>query len=104
MCALWTSLFKLDNCDSFLPLNAIVGKLNVGVIFVFFKEQLTVFKLIICSEKRSLGAPEDIEVTLNNYFSQLLSKLFFVFHGQRKTFSVFYTTLIGGNRNCSTVP
>ena len=52
---------------SFFPLNAIVGKLNVGVIFVFFKEQLAVFKLIICSEKRSLGAPEDIEVTLNNY-------------------------------------
>ena len=35
---------------------------------MFFKEQLAVFKLIICSEKRSLGAPEDVEVTLNNYF------------------------------------
>ena len=55
MCALWTSLFKLDNCDSvknkFLSFKAIVGKLNVGVMFVFFKEQLAVFKLIIYSER-----------------------------------------------------
>ena len=36
---------------SFFPLNAIVGKLNVGVMFVFFKEQLAVFKLIINSER-----------------------------------------------------
>lgn len=35
---------------------------------MFLKEQLAVFKLIICGDKRSLGAPEDIEVTLNNYF------------------------------------
>ena len=37
---------------SFFHLNAMVGKLlNVGVIFVFFKGQLAVFKLVVCSER-----------------------------------------------------
>ena len=53
MCALWTSLFKLDNCDSvenkLLSLKC-NGRKAVRVIFVF-KEQLAVFKLIICNER-----------------------------------------------------
>lgn len=45
---------------SFFPLNAMVGKLNMGVIFVFLRSSWL--------SSNSSFAMKDTEVTLNNYF------------------------------------